>query len=306
VAALLLDSYASLSPASRAMASLLRRLDPEITVLMIEHDMDMALELSEMVTVLHYGRVIADGPREQVKADPQVKEIYLGARGEGRPHLLRQEPRAAGRVAAGGGRRGAGHPGAQRDGANHLIRTIVGFTPARGARSLQDTEITRLPPFRMVELGMALVPQGRRVFPSLSVRENLEVARRGAGRWSLEQVYALFPRLRERAANRANKLSGGEQQMLAIGRALMSNPELLLMDEPTEGLAPLLVREVGRVIAELKRSGLSILLVEQNLALALSVADRVHVLSRGQIVHTGSPADLMTNDDVKTRYLGVA
>ena len=188
-----------------------------------------------------------------------------------------------------------------------LIRTIVGFTPPReGHVRYKDTEITRLPAFRMVELGMALVPQGRRVFPSLSVRENLEVARRGAGRWSLEQVYALFPRLRERAANRANKLSGGEQQMLAIGRALMSNPELLLMDEPTEGLAPLLVREVGRVIAELKRSGLSILLVEQNLALALSVADRVHVLSRGQIVHTGTPAELMANDDVKTRYLGVA
>jgi branched-chain amino acid transport system ATP-binding protein len=188
-----------------------------------------------------------------------------------------------------------------------LIRTIVGFTPAREGRvRYKDTEVTRLSSFRMVELGMALVPQGRRVFPSLSVRENLEVARRGAGRWSLEQVYALFPRLRERAANRANKLSGGEQQMLAIGRALMSNPDLLLMDEPTEGLAPLLVREVGRVIAELKRSGLSILLVEQNLALALSVADRVHVLSRGQIVYTGTSAELMGNDDVKTRYLGVA
>ena len=188
-----------------------------------------------------------------------------------------------------------------------LIRSIVGFTPPRaGHVRYKDTEVTRLPSFRMVELGMALVPQGRRVFPSLSVQENLDVARRGAGRWSLEQVYALFPRLRERAGNRANKLSGGEQQMLAIGRALMSNPDLLLMDEPTEGLAPLLVREVGRVIAELKRSGLSILLVEQNLALALSVADRVHVLSRGQIVHTGTPAELMRNDDVKTRYLGVA
>jgi branched-chain amino acid transport system ATP-binding protein len=188
-----------------------------------------------------------------------------------------------------------------------LVRTIVGFTPPREGRVLYEgTEITRLPPFRMVALGMALVPQGRRVFPSLSVRENLDVARRGEGRWNLEQVYALFPRLRERADNRANKLSGGEQQMLAIGRALMSNPDLLLMDEPTEGLAPLLVREVGRVIGELKRSGLSILLVEQNLALALSVADRVHVLSRGQIVHSGTPAELMGNDDVKTRYLGVA
>ena len=188
-----------------------------------------------------------------------------------------------------------------------LIRTIVGFTPPREGRvRYKDTEITRLPPFRMVELGMALVPQGRRVFPSLSVRENLEVARRGAGRWSLEQVYALFPRLRERAGNRANKLSGGEQQMLAIGRALMSSPDLLLLDEPTEGLAPLLVREVGRVIHQLKLEGLSILLVEQNLPLALSVADRTHILSRGQIVHSSRPDELLANEDVKSRYLGVA
>ena len=187
-----------------------------------------------------------------------------------------------------------------------LIRSIVGFTPPReGHVRYKGVDITRRPPFRMVDMGMALVPQGRRVFPSHTVRENLEVARHGQGRWSLEQVYVLFPRLRERAANRANKLSGGEQQMLAIGRALMSNPELLLLDEPTEGLAPLLVREVGRVIAELKRGGLSILLVEQNLGLAISVADRVHVLSRGQIVHAGTPGELMRDEDVKTRYLGV-
>jgi branched-chain amino acid transport system ATP-binding protein len=123
-----------------------------------------------------------------------------------------------------------------------LIRTIVGFSPPREGRvRYKDTELTRLPPFRMVEMGMALVPQGRRVFPSLSVRENLDVARRGAGRWGLEQVYALFPRLRERAGNRANKLSGGEQQMLAIGRALMSNPELLLLDDSSDVLSSVLV-----------------------------------------------------------------
>ena len=144
------------------------------------------------------------------------------------------------------------------------------------------------------------------MFPSLDVRENLDVARAGRGRWTLERVYELFPRLRERASNRANKLSGGEQQMLAIGRALMSNPTVLLMDEPTEGLAPLLVREVGRVIGELKREGLSILLVEQNLPMAASVADRVHVLSRGEIVYSGTPRDLMADEVVKSRYLGVA
>jgi branched-chain amino acid transport system ATP-binding protein len=191
-----------------------------------------------------------------------------------------------------------------------LIRSIVGFTPpSRGRVRFKGADITRWPPFRAVQHGMGLVPQGRRVFPSLTVRENLDVARRAApgstAPWTLEGVYALFPRLRERARNRANRLSGGEQQMLAIARALMTNPELLLMDEPTEGLAPLLVREVGRAIGELRRQGLSILLVEQNLPLALSVVDRVHILSRGQIVHTCAPAELAADDAVKSRYLGV-
>src|SRR5438552_2796134 len=188
-----------------------------------------------------------------------------------------------------------------------LIRSVVGFSPPRRGRvRFRSHDVTAWPPFRRVERGMALVPQGRRVFASLSVRENLDVARAGNGRWSLAEVYRLFPRLAERAQSRANKLSGGEQQMLAIGRALMSNPALLLMDEPTEGLAPLLVREVGRVIAELKREGLSILLVEQNLPLALGVADRVHILSRGQIVYSGAPAALAADEEVKSRYLGVA
>jgi branched-chain amino acid transport system ATP-binding protein len=188
-----------------------------------------------------------------------------------------------------------------------LIRSIIGFTPPRqGSVRLKGEEVAGWPPYRLVERGMALVPQGRRVFPSLTVRENLDVARAGTGRWNLERVYELFPRLRERAANRANKLSGGEQQMLAIARALMSNPALLLMDEPTEGLAPLLVREVGRILGELKREGLSILLVEQNLALALGVADRVHILSRGQIVYSGAPGALAADEEVKSRYLGVA
>ena len=188
-----------------------------------------------------------------------------------------------------------------------LIRSIVAFTPPRrGTVRFQGRDITGWPSFRMTALGMALVPQGRRVFPSLTVRENLEVARRAGARWTLERVYAVFPRLRERESNRANKLSGGEQQMLAIARALMSNPDLLLMDEPTEGLAPLLVREVGRVMGELRGEGLSILLVEQNLPLALSVADRVHILSRGQIVHSSTRAELVASEDVKSRYLGVA
>jgi len=188
-----------------------------------------------------------------------------------------------------------------------LIRSIIGFTPPRRGQILfKDRDITAWSSNRAVGLGLGLVPQGRRVFPSLSVMENLTVAVKGDhGPWTVARVLELFPRLRERGAHRAGKLSGGEQQMLAIARALMTNPELLLMDEPTEGLAPLLVREVGRVIESLKAQGLSILLVEQNLPLALRVADHVHVLSRGRVVHSSAPDALWRNEEIKSRYLGL-
>jgi branched-chain amino acid transport system ATP-binding protein len=188
-----------------------------------------------------------------------------------------------------------------------LIRSIVGFTPPRQGQVLfKERNITAWSSNRSINLGLGLVPQGRRVFSSLSVSENLTVAdKRNGGPWNLERVMELFPRLRERRAIRAGKLSGGEQQMLAIARALMTNPELLLMDEPTEGLAPLLVREVGRIIENLKSQGLSILLVEQNLPLALRVSDEIHVLSRGRIVHSCLPQELWQNDEIKSRYLGL-
>jgi branched-chain amino acid transport system ATP-binding protein len=188
-----------------------------------------------------------------------------------------------------------------------LIRSIIGFTPPRQGHVLfNERDITAWPSNRVVTLGLGLVPQGRRVFPSLTVRENLQVAnKRNGGRWTVERVMELFPRLRERREIRAGKLSGGEQQMLAIARGLMTNPELLLMDEPTEGLAPLLVREVGRVIENLKSQGLSILLVEQNLPLALRVSDHVHILSRGRIVHSSAPQALWENEEIKRRYLGL-
>ena len=188
-----------------------------------------------------------------------------------------------------------------------LIRSIIGFTPPRrGQIMFKDRDITAWSSNRAVGFGLGLVPQGRRVFPSLSVMENLTVAVKGdSGPWTVARVLELFPRLRERGAHRAGKLSGGEQQMLAIARALMTNPELLLMDEPTEGLAPLLVREVGRVIESLKAQGLSILLVEQNLPLALRVADHVHVLSRGRVVHSSAPDALWRNEEIKSRYLGL-
>ncbi len=192
-----------------------------------------------------------------------------------------------------------------------LIRSIVGFTPPRQGRVVfRGREITRLPSYEIIRMGMGLVPQGRRIFPSLSVLENLSVAGRapaggGLNSWNAERVLELFPRLAERKGHRGNKLSGGEQQMLAIARALMGNPQFLLMDEPSEGLAPLIVRGLVDTLKHLKAGGLSILLVEQNLHFALSVADHVHVLSKGKIVYSSSPAELLRNDEIKHQYLGV-
>ncbi len=192
-----------------------------------------------------------------------------------------------------------------------LIRSVVGFTPPRQGRIVfKDRDITHRPSYEIIRMGMGLVPQGRRIFPSLSVVENLTVAARSAAAkskngWDMERIFQLFPRLADRKEHRGSKLSGGEQQMLAIARALMGNPQFLLMDEPSEGLAPLIVRGLADTLKQLKSGGLSILLVEQNLHFALGAADRVHVLSKGKIVYSSAPADLLRNDEVKHQYLGV-
>ena len=202
-----------------------------------------------------------------------------------------------------------------------LIRSVVGFTPPRrGAIRYDGHEIHRLPPYRIARKGLGLVPQGRRIFAPLSVLENLRIGERRRpaasrpghprpephGYSSLQTIQELFPRLRERSAQSAGTLSGGEQQMLAIGRALMTDPRLLVLDEPSEGLAPLIVREIGRALLRLKAAGLSILLVEQNVQLALRVADRVYVMSKGQIVYHGASSALDADEDVKRRFLGIA
>ncbi len=191
-----------------------------------------------------------------------------------------------------------------------LIRSIMGFTPPRDGRiRLEGEPIQDWPAHRIARRGLALVPQGRRIFAPLTVRENLLLGARPNSQsdgWTLERVFELFPRLRERAAQAGGTLSGGEQQMLAVGRALLTNGRLLLLDEPSEGLAPLIVREIGRILLRLKAERLSILLVEQNYHLALRIADRVYVMSKGQIVYEGTPAELGANEEVKRRYLGVA
>ena len=189
------------------------------------------------------------------------------------------------------------------------INAIIGFLPPRaGAILLHGERIEHRTPEAIARLGVGLVPQGRRIFPSLSVRDNLLVAANARGqspRWQLHSVYALFPRLRERERQLGGLLSGGEQQMLAIGRALMGNPRVLLLDEPSEGLAPLIVNELGHTIARLKAEGLSIVLVEQNLTLALGLADDVVILNTGRVVHQGPAAALHSSDAVITQHLGV-
>lgn len=193
-------------------------------------------------------------------------------------------------------------------GKSTLVNSIVGFNPPRCGQILfKGNDITKKPSFETVRGGMGLVPQGRRVFPTLGVEENLLVAMRSQERhgWNIEGVYALFPRLLERRNQRARTLSGGEQQMLAVGRALMTNPDCLIMDEPSEGLAPIIIQSLWDAIGKLKEQGMSILLVEQNTHLALKLVDYVHVMSKGQVVYSGTPAELRANDAIRSDYLGI-
>ena len=188
------------------------------------------------------------------------------------------------------------------------ILTFMGYLKPRPGRILfRGRDIAALPPYAVARLGFGFVPQERGIFPSLTVRENLTVFARGTagGRWTLERILELFPSLRARERNLGFQLSGGEQQMLSIARALMLNPSLLLLDEPSEGLAPMIVQDIVEVLRNLKREGLAILLVEQNLRTALAVADRHHVMNKGEICFTGSSGELEGNEFVLRNYLSV-
>jgi branched-chain amino acid transport system ATP-binding protein len=208
----------------------------------------------------------------------------------------------AGRIVALLGRNGMGK--------TTLIRSIMGLAPPEvrtGSVRYKGEELRGLPPHRIAQKSIGLVPQGRRLFASLTVMEHLTAmrSRRSGSAWNVARIFELFPRLGERRQHRGSQLSGGERQMLAVARALMLDPELLLMDEPSEGLAPLMVQHLEGIIARLKAAGLAILLVEQNLYSALAVADDVYILETGKIVYHGSPGDLQANRDTLYRFLGV-
>ena len=198
--------------------------------------------------------------------------------------------------------------GRNGSGKTTTLLTIMGYlSPAPGSITYDGVEIGGLPPYRISRMGLGFVPQERGIFPSLTVLENLTVAARKGqrGEWTLERVLWLFPRLRERAANRGSQLSGGEQQMLSIGRALLLNPSLLILDEPSEGLAPLIVQEIIAILHEVRAGGLPILIVEQNIRAAFAVADRHYILSKGAVCFTGTTDELRGDEAMLHQHLGV-
>jgi branched-chain amino acid transport system ATP-binding protein len=178
------------------------------------------------------------------------------------------------------------------------LRSLVGLTPPREGRiAIFGQDTTRWPTYRIAASGVGYVPEGRKIFANLSVDDNLKVPLQRPGPWNAARVYELFPRLAERKANRGRQLSGGEQEMLSIGRALLLNPKLLILDEPSQGLAPLIVREVFRVIARMRDEGISVLLVEQNVRMSLEISDHVYVLDDGKVIHSGTAAALAQDED---------
>jgi branched-chain amino acid transport system ATP-binding protein len=218
----------------------------------------------------------------------------------GKSHILHgvSLEAAEGQVTALLGRNGAGK--------TTTLRSLMGLTPAReGNVTIFGTQTTRWPPFRIAALGVGYVPEGRRVFANLTVDENLRVPLERPGPWTIESVYRLFPRLKERKSNRGRQLSGGEQEMLSIARALLINPKLLILDEPSQGLAPLIVREVFRIVAQMRSEGITVLLVEQNVRMSLEIADHAYVLDDGQVVYSG-PARELAADQARVEALAGA
>lgn len=324
---LLLDEpLAGLSTVEREeVMALIQGLPRELTIILIEHDLPFCLVFADQVTVLSNGEHLATGTPDEIRGNAAVQAVYVGSALErqGRevaPEALRQPPvlkvdhlKAGygsataledvslmvrpGEVVAVLGRNGMGK--------TTLLTTLMGWRkPLGGEVQLQGQDVTGLAPAQRSARGLALVPQGRRVLAELTVDEELRLSAR-PGKWTLAKVYETFPRLLERKNSLSTTLSGGEQQMVAIGRALLQNPRVMLLDEPTEGLSPLLVMVVRDVLLTLRESGETILLAEQNLDLALVVADRVYVLDHGTVAFEGDAAHLAENRELVQDLMGV-
>jgi branched-chain amino acid transport system ATP-binding protein len=271
------------------VVQLIREVTAGKTLLMVEHDMSVVFDLADRIAVLVYGEVIAHDTPERIRANAAVQEAYLG--------VLQVN---GGEIVSLLGRNGVGR--------STTVKAIMGDVRAHGSVRFRDEEMCGLPPYVIARKGLGYVPENRDIFPTLTVRENLLLGMKSArrpGRWSIEDMFTLFPSLRERADNPGAVLSGGEQQMLTMCRTLMGDPHLIMIDEPTEGLAPLLVKQVSNLLVEIAQRGIAILLVEQKLTIALTISSRVYVMGHGRVVFQGSPADLAANESVRKEWLEV-
>ncbi|MDR7415952.1 MAG: ATP-binding cassette domain-containing protein [Armatimonadota bacterium] len=319
---------------SRRMVELIRGLRGQVTVLLVEHDMDVVFSVADRITVLVDGRVLASGSPEEVRANPEVHRAYLG---EPRPRSPASSAPSGAHAVAGGepllrveGLQASYGPspvlfgvdlevpagrivtllGRNGMGKTTTVRAILGLLPPRAGRVIFcGEEIQGRPPETIASAGIALVPEGRQIFPNLTVRENLlafAANRNGSSRpWTLDRVLELFPRLRARLNRLGVQLSGGEQQMLAIGRALMTNPRLLILDEATEGLSPVLREEIWRCLEQLNREGLALLLIDKYVDRLLDLAHHHFVLERGRVVWRGPSEALRADPGLWQRYLSV-
>jgi len=336
---LLLDEPTSGMPPKESIRTvkLIQRLKSEkgYTIMLIEHKMDIVLSISDRITVLHLGEKIAEGRPSEIQANDEVQKAYLGGldkeyqmvnhrQGQvegngheilklekvnsfyGESHVLRDVSMKVrkGEIVALLGRNGAGK--------TTTLRTILGLTPARsGSIQFGKERIEALPPETVANKGISLVPAGRRIFANLNLMENLELPFFMKGidskrkRNQIEQIFNYFPALVERKTHKGNRLSGGEQQMLAIGRALVGNVKFMMLDEPSQGLAPMIVKHLAEIIQEINKKGVTILLVEQNALMALELADRVYVMDKGEIAYEGKPEELWADRKLHQELLGV-
>ena len=315
---------------TEALGDLLRRIaDAGVAVIIVEHDMSLVMGISDHIYVLDAGRCIAEGPPASVRANQDVRRAYLGDSefaGRGRPEGW--QPKSdnvldvTGLTSAYGAlpvlegielsvRDGemVAVLGANGAGKSTLMRTITGLhRPESGNVLFLGREVTNLSANRIAGQGLVLVPEGRQVFPELTVVDNIRLGAYTRTDFDdtaeIKQMLARFPKLRERASSRAGLLSGGEQQRLAIARGLVAKPKILLLDEPSLGLAPALINELFEVLAELRDEGITILLVDQMAALALAIADRGYILESGRIVHEGTTAEIRNDPALEQAYLG--
>jgi len=318
----------------RVLAEIRRLADGgRLTILLVEHDMDVVFGMATRIVVLHQGKVLADGAPQQIREDARVREIYLGqptaapvAPAPPRPAAAAEPLLEVERLNAGYGLAHVLHDvsfrisraeivallGRNGVGKTTTLRSLAGLTPPfpGSAVRLFGREVAGWPPEEIARAGVSYVPDDRRIFPDLTARENLRVPvlalhRRAAGRWTEQEIAALFPPLAAAWDRKGRHLSGGEQKMLAIARALMTDPELLLLDEPSEGLSPLIVRILVDALARIREGGVTVLAADQNLHFARAIADRALVMERGRLVHSATRDDLARNDPALQRLLAV-